>query len=349
MADPRAQGAARAVDARPRALRLHRRPRGGTGLRRGAASPRRRRERRSCSPPSSRRQRRSRRSGSPSGLGAEETAGAYAGGLTNTPGARGVAGGAEGDRAGGELRRGLGPDPRRLLARLPDRGDDRAARGVRGRSASGARRAVDGTARRSSSAPRSSTTAGWARSADVRESSGGAVAFGRVKRGEALSVASRRRSSRYPAISSRWSGRSLPSSEAVALLGRESAERVELERGEVDFRRIVVSSRAVAGLTLADLDLPEAHGGIVTRVRRGDVDMVAAPELVLELGDRVRVVAPPEQDERDRRSLRRLLPRAARARRALVQRRGRARAARRGDPDPAPRGRASSSASPAGR
>ena len=33
----------------------------------------------------------------------------------------------------------------------------------------------------------------------------------------------------------------------------------------------------------------------MTRVRRGDVDMVAAPGLVLELGDRVRVVAPPER------------------------------------------------------
>jgi putative transport protein len=36
-------------------------------------------------------------------------------------------------------------------------------------------------------------------------------------------------------------------------------------------------------------------GGAVTRVRRGDVDMVAAPGLLLELGDRVRVVAPPER------------------------------------------------------
>ncbi len=33
----------------------------------------------------------------------------------------------------------------------------------------------------------------------------------------------------------------------------------------------------------------------MTRVRRGDVDMVAAPGLLLELGDRVRVVAPPER------------------------------------------------------
>ncbi len=83
--------------------------------------------------------------------------------------------------------------------------------------------------------------------------------------------------------------------QVVALLGRESTEHVELDRGDVDFRRIVVSSRAVAGLTIAELELQDRLGGTVTRVRRGDVDMVAAPGLVLELGDRVRVVAPPER------------------------------------------------------
>jgi putative transport protein len=70
---------------------------------------------------------------------------------------------------------------------------------------------------------------------------------------------------------------------------------VELEREELDFRRIVVSSRQVAGRTLGELDLPERLGGTVTRVRRGDVDMLAVPELALELGDRVRVVAPRAQ------------------------------------------------------
>jgi putative transport protein len=83
--------------------------------------------------------------------------------------------------------------------------------------------------------------------------------------------------------------------EVIALLGRESAEHVELDRGDLDFRRIVVSHRAVAGRTIGDLDLPAEHGGTATRVRRGDVDMVAAPGLVLELGDRVRVVAPPSR------------------------------------------------------
>jgi len=60
-------------------------------------------------------------------------------------------------------------------------------------------------------------------------------------------------------------------------------------------RRVLVSSRKVAGRTVAQLELPRRFGAAVTRVRRGDVDLVAEPETVLELGDRVRVLAPRER------------------------------------------------------
>lgn len=79
--------------------------------------------------------------------------------------------------------------------------------------------------------------------------------------------------------------------EVVARLGAESEEHAELDRHEVDFRRVVVSSRAVAGRHLGDLDMGGRFGATVTRVRRGDVDLLADPALTLELGDRVRVVA----------------------------------------------------------
>ena len=64
------------------------------------------------------------------------------------------------------------------------------------------------------------------------------------------------------------------------------------DRTELDIRRIVASSRKVAGRTLGDLDLPNRFGAIATRVRRGDVDLLALDDLVIELGDRLRVVAP---------------------------------------------------------
>lgn len=81
----------------------------------------------------------------------------------------------------------------------------------------------------------------------------------------------------------------------IAFLGSESEEHLELDRRTLDMRRMVVSDRRVAGRTLADLDLSHRFGATVTRVRRGDVDMLADPQMTVELGDRLRVVAPREQ------------------------------------------------------
>ncbi len=77
----------------------------------------------------------------------------------------------------------------------------------------------------------------------------------------------------------------------VAELGTRSEEAVELDRTAVDYRRIVVSRKVLAGMRIAELDLQRRFGGTITRVRRGDTDLLADPNMVLELGDRVRVVA----------------------------------------------------------
>lgn len=84
---------------------------------------------------------------------------------------------------------------------------------------------------------------------------------------------------------------------ATAFLGEESRERLELDRSEYDFRRVFVSNPKVAGHRLRDLDLQQQYGAIVTRVRRGDVEFLAHDDTVLELGDRVRVVARRENME----------------------------------------------------
>jgi putative transport protein len=62
----------------------------------------------------------------------------------------------------------------------------------------------------------------------------------------------------------------------------------------LDFRRIVVSSSGLVGREIRELDLESRHGAMITRVRRGDIDLVATDDLVLEPGDRVRVVGPSE-------------------------------------------------------
>jgi len=79
----------------------------------------------------------------------------------------------------------------------------------------------------------------------------------------------------------------------VALfMGAPSDEHIELDRSQLDYRRIFVSEPAVVGHHLRDLKLPDAFGAVVTRVRRGDVEFLPQADTVLEPGDRVRVVAP---------------------------------------------------------
>lgn len=77
----------------------------------------------------------------------------------------------------------------------------------------------------------------------------------------------------------------------TAALGEASAEQLELDRRDLDFRRIFVSSPEVTGRALGELHLTERFGAVATRVRRGDVEFAPRDDTVLEPGDRVRVVA----------------------------------------------------------
>lgn len=88
--------------------------------------------------------------------------------------------------------------------------------------------------------------------------------------------------------------------EVTRVLGVESAVPLETDRTVLDHRRVFVSSRAVAGRRLGDVEpqLRRRFGAVVTRLRRGDVEMMPRPAMVLELGDRVRVLAPREALDR---------------------------------------------------
>ena len=77
----------------------------------------------------------------------------------------------------------------------------------------------------------------------------------------------------------------------VDMLGEPSPRALERAASDIDTRRIFVSNRAAVGRPLADLQIPARFGALVTRVRRGDVDLLADGDLVLQLGDRVRVLA----------------------------------------------------------
>ena len=72
-------------------------------------------------------------------------------------------------------------------------------------------------------------------------------------------------------------------------------ERLEFDLSQYDKRRIFVSSPQIAGRRLRDLDIIGRYGALVTRIRRGDVELLPHGETVLMPGDQVRVVAPHEQ------------------------------------------------------
>ena len=74
--------------------------------------------------------------------------------------------------------------------------------------------------------------------------------------------------------------------------GRRSERHLALDRQKLDFRRVSVSNRSLAGEHLRSLDLEGRFGATVTRVRRGDADLVADSDFTLRLGDRLRVVGP---------------------------------------------------------
>ena len=77
--------------------------------------------------------------------------------------------------------------------------------------------------------------------------------------------------------------------------GHRSERHLALDRRKLDFRRISVSRRDLAGARLRDVDLEGRFGAMATRVRRGDADLVVDRDFVLRLGDRVRVVGPSEK------------------------------------------------------
>lgn len=130
--------------------------------------------------------------------------------------------------------------------------------------------------------------------AEVRDRHRGAVTFGRLQREEHAQAAS---ATLAPVRGDLLSvvGPREEVDAVIEELGCPAPDEIELDRHDLDFRRIAVSSRAVAGRRIGDLDLASRFDASATRLRRGDLDLVADPETQLELGDRIRIVAPPSR------------------------------------------------------
>ena len=79
--------------------------------------------------------------------------------------------------------------------------------------------------------------------------------------------------------------------EVISVTGNEIDSKLSHDRSYYDVRRIFVSNPYVVGKNLSELNLDQKFKTVITRIRRGDIDMLAKGNTVLELGDRVRFVA----------------------------------------------------------
>ncbi|WP_223774470.1 TrkA C-terminal domain-containing protein [Streptomyces sp. 135] len=81
----------------------------------------------------------------------------------------------------------------------------------------------------------------------------------------------------------------------VTAFGRLSDTHLLDDRSVVDYRRSTLTNPGLAGRTIAELGLEKRFDGKVSRVRRGDLDLLAHADMVVQLDDKLRVVAPREK------------------------------------------------------
>jgi putative transport protein len=79
--------------------------------------------------------------------------------------------------------------------------------------------------------------------------------------------------------------------EARKILGVAAHGSVTVDRRDLDYLRVFASRPTFVGRMLGELALPGDRASIVIQVRRGDTDLLPRPELVLEFGDRVGLLA----------------------------------------------------------
>jgi putative transport protein len=132
--------------------------------------------------------------------------------------------------------------------------------------------------------------------AEARAALGGSVLFSRIERRGVVSVVyDSTRFQEGDLVSLVGAEKDL--ARATSQLGTKSDKHLELDRTVLDFRRVFVSNKEVTQRPLSTLELPQRFGAVITRIRRGDTELLPDGETELELGDRVRVVAPRDNME----------------------------------------------------
>lgn len=132
------------------------------------------------------------------------------------------------------------------------------------------------------------------KASDARRELGGSLLFARLKRGGLVSVCYDDTTFQEGDLVS-LVGAEKDLDDAARAMGTSCDEHLELDRTVLDFRRVFISNKSVTQKPLSELELPQRFGAVITRIRRGDNELLPDGETELELGDRVRVVAPREK------------------------------------------------------
>jgi putative transport protein len=89
--------------------------------------------------------------------------------------------------------------------------------------------------------------------------------------------------------------------QAATQLGSLVPGEIVKDRSALDYIRVFVGKANLVGTPLAQLKLPIGFPVHLLHVRRYDADIVPTPDLILEFGDRVGVLMPPDRKEEVRR------------------------------------------------
>jgi putative transport protein len=84
---------------------------------------------------------------------------------------------------------------------------------------------------------------------------------------------------------------------AAARVGKLEPGRLASDRADLDYIRVFVGKANVVGIPLSSLPMPSGFPAHLLHVRRYDADLVPTPDLMLEFGDRVGVLMPPDRKE----------------------------------------------------
>jgi putative transport protein len=74
-------------------------------------------------------------------------------------------------------------------------------------------------------------------------------------------------------------------------VGETAEGHIMGDRTDLDYLRVFASRQSVVGKTIRSLELPGENGAAVLHVRRGDSDLQSRPDLVIEYGDRIGILA----------------------------------------------------------